>query len=193
MLPAPVPRVGRDRIATDDGSIGNDGVGGIARVAPERVATAAVALDDDSGRTPRVTVLYRSSDEGRTVTDRPTILIVDDTRPLADLFASFLEERFGVRTAYSGREALDRIDPSVDAVLLDRRMPHLTGDDIVRELREKGGNCRVAMVSGVEPIEDVRDLGYDRFIDKDHDPESLVAAVEALLDDREDETHASDR
>ncbi len=61
-------------------------------------------------------------------TDRPSVLIAEDEPDLANLYTSRLEERYDVRTAYDGTEALEAIDGDIDVVLLDRRMPGLSGD-----------------------------------------------------------------
>ena len=58
-------------------------------------------------------------------TENRTVLVVDDDPDLADMFALWLNRAgYEVRTAYGGEAALDRLDPAVDIVLLDRRMPH---------------------------------------------------------------------
>ncbi|PSQ47878.1 DNA-binding protein [Halobacteriales archaeon SW_6_65_15] len=57
-----------------------------------------------------------------------TVLIVDDEKPITDAYAQWLEDDYTVRTAYSGSEALEKLDESVDVVLLDRRMPDLSGE-----------------------------------------------------------------
>lgn len=119
------------------------------------------------------------------MTRRPTVLIVDDNRPLADAVGEFLTDRFDVETVYDGEAALERVDSEFDVVLLDRRMPGLSGDEVVAEMRARGLDVPVAMVSGVDPAEDVRDLGYDAFVEKGSSPEPFVEAVEALLEGSE--------
>ncbi|TKX52052.1 response regulator, partial [Halorubrum sp. SS7] len=60
----------------------------------------------------------------------PLVLVVEDEPDLADLYAAWLGDEYRVRTAYGGREALDQLDETddeVDAILLDRRMPGLSG------------------------------------------------------------------
>ncbi|MDX1748088.1 MAG: response regulator, partial [Halobacteriales archaeon] len=61
--------------------------------------------------------------------DRPVVLIVDDEPEIVDLYNRRLKGTYAVRTAYGGTEALEEADESVDIVLLDRRMPDLSGDD----------------------------------------------------------------
>lgn len=95
----------------------------------------------------------------------PTILIVDDEAALADGHASQLDDH-DVRTAYDGAEALEALDPDVDIVLLDRRMPGLSGDEVLERIRAEGFDCRVIMLTGVEPSVDIVEMGFDEYLEK---------------------------
>jgi CheY-like chemotaxis protein len=94
------------------------------------------------------------------------ILVVDDEQPIADLFARWLEDEYDVRVAYSGGEALASLDDSLDVVLLDRDMPDMSGDGVLDTIRSRGIDCRVGMVTAVEPDFDVLTLGYDAYVVK---------------------------
>lgn len=111
----------------------------------------------------------------------PTVLVVDDERGLADLYTIWLEDDYDVRTAYDGTDALDALDDAVDVVLLDRQMPDISGDEVLSELRSRGIECRVAMVTAVEPELDIIDLGFDDYLRKPVDRETLLETVERLL------------
>jgi len=111
----------------------------------------------------------------------PTVLVVDDERGLADLYSIWLEDDYDVRTAYDGTDALDALDADVDVVLLDRQMPDISGDEVLSELRDRGIDCRVAMVTAVEPELDIVDLGFDDYLRKPVDRETLLETVERLL------------
>ncbi|HEX9984161.1 MAG TPA: response regulator transcription factor [Thermoanaerobaculia bacterium] len=63
------------------------------------------------------------------------ILLVDDDDSLRVLAAAILETAgFDVQLAADGEEALVRISPEVDVVLLDLHMPKLSGSDVLRHL-----------------------------------------------------------
>lgn len=94
-----------------------------------------------------------------------TVLVVDDDATLIELYSVWLDD-YAVITAAGGTEALDLADEDVDTVLLDRQMPDLSGDETLRRLRERGLDCPVAMVTGVEPATDVIDLGFDDYVCK---------------------------
>lgn len=109
-----------------------------------------------------------------------TVLVVDDEQRLADLFATWLERHYDVRTAYDGQEALDAFDDAVDIVLLDRRMPGLSGDAVLAELRDRNEAVQVAMVTAVDPDFDIIDLGFDDYLVKPVSREDLKAVVERM-------------
>jgi DNA-binding response OmpR family regulator len=110
------------------------------------------------------------------------ILVVDDEQPIADLFARWLEDEYDVRVAYSGAEALASLDDELDVVLLDRDMPETNGDDVLESIRSRGIDCRVGMVTAVEPSFDVLALGYDTYVVKPvTEPNELHDIVTSLL------------
>ena len=93
----------------------------------------------------------------------PTVLVVEDEPDIAALYSGFLEERYDVTVAETATEAVDRVDAAVDVVLLDRRLPDGSGDDVLEHIRESGYDCRVAMVTAVEPDFDIIDMGFDLY------------------------------
>jgi len=115
---------------------------------------------------------------------QPLVLVVEDEPDLADLYAAWLGDEYRVRTAYGGQEALetiDDIDGPVDAILLDRRMPGLSGDEVLAAVRERGIDCRVAMVTAVEPDFDILEMGFDDYLVKPVASDTLRETVEGLL------------
>ena len=111
----------------------------------------------------------------------PLVLVVEDERDLADLYATWLRDEYRVRVAYGGREAIDELDDEVDVALLDRRMPDLSGDETLDAIREEGVDCRVAMVTAVEPDFDVVEMGFDDYLVKPVSQDALKDTVENLL------------
>jgi DNA-binding response OmpR family regulator len=109
------------------------------------------------------------------------VLVVEDEPDLADLYATWLRDEYRVRVAYGGREALEELDEEVDVVLLDRRMPDLSGDEALEAIRERDVGCRVAMVTAVEPDFDIVAMGFDDYLVKPVSRDSLKETVENLL------------
>lgn len=120
-----------------------------------------------------------------TMSEAGTVLVVDDETLLADLFASWLEDEWDVRVAYDGESALDEIDDSVSVVLLDRRMPGLSGDEVLDRIRDSGHDCRIVMVTAVDPDFDIVEMGFDDYIVKPISKEDLQATVTKVADRHE--------
>jgi DNA-binding response OmpR family regulator len=113
--------------------------------------------------------------------EEPVVLIVEDEPDLADLYAAWLREHCDVRTAYDGSEALEQIDDEVDIVLLDRRMPGLSGDEVLDTIRDREVDSRVGMVTAVEPDFDIVEMGFDDYLVKPVSGEDLLDTVDQLL------------
>lgn len=110
---------------------------------------------------------------------RPTVMFVDDEQDLADMYSLWLEDRFEVLTAYSGEEALESIE-DVDIVFLDRRMPGLSGDEVLDRIIERDLDCPVVMLSAIEPDFEVT-IGYDKYLTKPVTESTLHETVNELL------------
>jgi len=112
--------------------------------------------------------------------DRVRVLVVDDERPLADLYTAWLGDEYDVDVAYGGEEALEVIDADVDVVLLDRRMPRLSGDEVLDRIRERGLGCRVAMVTAVDPGVDILEMPFEDYLTKPVSRADLEATIDRL-------------
>lgn len=121
-------------------------------------------------------------------TENVTLLAVDDERGLIDIYRAWFGDRFTLKTAYGGEEALSEFDESVDLVLLDRRMPGMSGDEVLEQLRKQGHDCSVVMVTAVEPDEGIVGLPFDEYVVKPIDKEELLEAIERALARASDDT-----
>lgn len=110
-----------------------------------------------------------------------TALIVDDEQSLADLYAYWIGEFAEARTAYDGTEALEQLDDDIDVMLLDRRMPGLSGDEVVEAAEEHDLDVRIVMVTAVDPGFDIIDMGIDDYLIKPVDQPELVETVERMI------------
>jgi DNA-binding response OmpR family regulator len=111
----------------------------------------------------------------------PTVLVVDDERKVADAYTLRIRDRYEVETTYGGEEALELIDPETDVVLLDRRMPRLSGDEVLRRIRDRGIDCRVIILTAVDPGFDILDMPFDDYLCKPVDRENLFDAIDQQL------------
>jgi len=121
--------------------------------------------------------------DGRmTEEENATVLVVDDERDIADLYSTWLGVDHEVLTAYGGREALEKVDESVDIVFLDRQMPEYSGDEVLAEIRDRGFDSRVVMVTAVDPDFDIVDMPFDDYLTKPVMREDLDEAVDTQLE-----------
>lgn len=113
--------------------------------------------------------------------NRPKILAVDDEQAFLDAYTTWLSDDYDVRTATNGQTALETLDEAVDVVLLDRRMPGLSGQRVLETIRERGIDCRVAMVTAVEPDLDIIDMEFDDYLVKPVDETEVTELVATLV------------
>ena len=139
--------------------------------------------------------------EGTTVSNphtaekRSHILIVDDEPEIAESLADFLVKKanFLVSAARDGQEAIDFLQATVgdeaaeiDLVLLDMRMPNLSGLDVLNWIREHATlqYTRVVLLTAAagssEKVEALT-AGADDYITKPYRPQELLARVNTIL------------
>ena len=111
----------------------------------------------------------------------PRVLVVEDEPDLAELYAIYLSDLYDVQTATDGETALELVDEVTDVVLLDRRMPDLTGDEVLKEIRARGLETQVAMITAVEPDVDIIEMPFDDYLVKPVTKDDLHGLVEVLL------------
>lgn len=119
-----------------------------------------------------------------------TVLIVEDQEQLAEAYTTVLSTEYETKTATSGNEALERIDESVGVVILDRRMPGMSGDEVLAAFVERGFTATVAMLTAVEPDVDIIEMPFDDYVTKPIDNDELLALVETLFERREHDERA---
>jgi DNA-binding response OmpR family regulator len=112
--------------------------------------------------------------------DAAVVLVVDDEEEVAEVFSLWLQDVYETRVATGGEAALEAID-GVDLVLLDRRMPDLSGDETLERMRERGYDGPVAMVTAVDPDFDIVEMAFDDYLVKPISKEELHETAERLL------------
>ena len=108
------------------------------------------------------------------------VLVVDDEPQLAGMHAMMLEQEYEVMTAVSADEALEILTSDTDVVLIDRRMPGMSGDELARRIRAMGNETRIAMITAVNPDIDVLDVPFDAYIIKPVRKRDLLDIVDHL-------------
>lgn len=117
------------------------------------------------------------------------IAIVEDNDALATMYEFKLKsEGYEVRRAANGAEGLKLAkDFRPDLILLDLRMPVMSGDEMLERLRstDYGSGMRVIVLTNISKSEapmSLRFLSVDRYIIKAHyTPKQVVDVIEELL------------
>src|SRR5260370_27336196 len=114
------------------------------------------------------------------------IMLVEDERKVASLMARGVRENaYAVDIAESGQKALElSMDVTYDAILLDVRLPGLSGIQVCRELRQQGTEAPVLMLTArslVEQRVEGLDAGADDYLTKPFVLAELLARVRALV------------
>jgi DNA-binding NarL/FixJ family response regulator len=120
---------------------------------------------------------------------RLRILVADDHRLMRDAIRSALENEQEIEIvgeAQSGEEVLRLVARTrPDLVLLDLRMPGMSGFTVLERLRADEPNVKVVILSGVdEPrvIESALRRGADAFVLKQVDPRDLAATIRQVTE-----------
>ena len=117
------------------------------------------------------------------------VLIVDDNELNLELAADVLEmEGFDVRTATSGPEGIRMAEAwHPDLILMDLRMPEMSGLDALQVLRERESTrdipVAVLTASAMKGDEErLLNSGFSAYLSKPIDPATFGGEVQSLLD-----------
>lgn len=121
---------------------------------------------------------------------KPKIAIIEDERAIAGMYRFKLEkEGYEVRCAYDGEEGLELAEKfRPDLILLDLRMPVMSGDEMLAKLRatDWGSEMRVVVLTNISKDEapaSLRLLRVDRYVVKAHyTPAQVVGIVDEILE-----------
>jgi len=113
------------------------------------------------------------------------VLVVDDEVRIRDLVRRYLEhDGHQVLTAGSGAEALEVAAHSlVDLVVLDLRLPDISGEEVAREIRRRSDVPILMLTAKVDERDRIHGLevGADDYVTKPFSPRELVLRVGAIL------------
>jgi DNA-binding NtrC family response regulator len=115
-------------------------------------------------------------------------LVVDDEPEIRDILTHILEaDGVKVIAAQDGHQALQRIAfASPDAVLLDVRLPGLSGMDVLKRIRETDDDLPVVFITAYanirQAVDAVKDGAYD-YLSKPFDNAEVLRVVRRALSD----------
>ena len=125
---------------------------------------------------------------GRGADARPRVLVIEDDPGIAALVAYQLTRSgYHVETAANGLEGLDSLHRELpDLVVLDRMLPRLSGDEVLRSVRSDKSTRGVPILvltakrEQTDRIEGL-EMGADDYLTKPFSPRELVLRVNAIL------------
>ena len=117
---------------------------------------------------------------------REKILVIDDDEKITSMLRRGLAfEGYIIHTANNGAEGLKQIlEHEPQLLIVDVMMPQIDGWEVVRRVREGGGDLPILMLTAKDEISDrVKglDLGADDYLVKPFALEELFARVRVLL------------
>ena len=128
---------------------------------------------------PRFAVPYSAGSMGR-------ILVVEDDRAVQKALKRLFEaEGFAVEISADGQSALEAYRAETPAaVVLDLRLPAMSGRDVCREIKQQAPALPVIVLSAASDVSDkvlLLELGADDYVTKPFSPRELLARVRAAL------------
>ena len=125
-------------------------------------------------------------DEDERMISALKILAVDDEPSIAACLSFVFERpRYELTSARDGNEALARLSAApYDVVITDSEMPHASGVDLVRALRERSFRGKIMVLSAhltAEIRETYAQMKVDAILDKPFDIHELRNRVDLLV------------
>ncbi len=124
------------------------------------------------------------------------LLLAEDEKELANALSVILQHnQYSVDVVHNGKDALDYLDTDLyDAAVLDIMMPIMDGLTVVKELRKRGSNLPVLLLTAKSEIDDRvtgLDAGADDYLTKPFATKELLARIRAITRRGQDITDTS--
>lgn len=114
-----------------------------------------------------------------------SVLVVDDEPGIIEIASAYLrKDGFTVRTAATGRRAMDAVATQMpDLVVLDLMLPDISGEEVCTALRRYSTVPILMLTAKSAEVDRLRGLaiGADDYLVKPFSPRELVARVRAIL------------
>ncbi len=120
------------------------------------------------------------------MTDRATVLVVDDEGRSIETIERLLSDEFKIVGAKSAKEAEELLEiKRVSAILCDQRMPEVTGVEFLTQARSRWPDTVRMIISGYTDAEDIiaaiNKAGIYQYITKPWEPDELLETVRGAV------------
>jgi len=114
------------------------------------------------------------------------VLIVEDEKQIAEsLKKSFEEEKYSAKICFNGEDALNTISENrFDIILLDWRIPKVTGVEVCRRVREAGDKTPIILLTALTDVKnkiEAFNVGADDYITKPFSIGEVLARINAVV------------
>lgn len=114
-----------------------------------------------------------------------SILIVDDDASICEILEYNLKsEGYAIEVAFSAEEALEKLHPEIDLILLDVMMEGMSGYKMLETVRSEGNLTPVIFLTARDEENDMLtafSVGADDYISKPFSIKEVIARIKALL------------
>ena len=123
------------------------------------------------------------------------ILIIEDDRAVQRALRHLFEsEGYAVEVRSDGKSGVEAFQASAPAaIVLDMRLPVLSGRDVCREIKQQAPAQPVVVLSAASDVSDkvlLLELGADDYVTKPFSPRELLARVRAAIRRNQRETRS---
>lgn len=121
------------------------------------------------------------------MSDKPkrTILIVDDEEIIREFLNEVLQDNYDISMACDGDEAIEKLKKQrYDLVITDLKMPHVSGEEVVKYANDTYPDARVVVISGYSSLFTVSQSvnnGACAFLSKPFSIKELVQTVDNCI------------
>lgn len=163
---------------------------GLSDLCERNILTTAETVED-SGKT-----VYELTDKGHALVpclqilgawskrydeNRPSVLIVEDERMVAEMLSGFFSESYDVQHVRNGEEALEEYTDDTELLILDRKLERMSGDAVATQIKAQDEQTLILAVSGLAPDNDIFELDVDDYIHKPAEESEIKSRLELLL------------
>lgn len=114
------------------------------------------------------------------------ILVVDDDKDIVELMSIYItNEGYSVEKAYSGKEAITKLNtnPDIGLMVLDIMMPGMDGLEVLHEVRRDSQIPILMLSAKTDDLDKIQGLiqGADDYVTKPFNPLEVMARIKSLL------------